>query len=78
MALSGINEAEAARCFLYCPRTLGNALAPVNFLIGLGVLGAILSATRLSSLGRGLMITAAVLLVGGRVFTGWKIAALSA
>ncbi len=59
----GTNGAEALSCFSYCPRLLGNALAPVNFLIGLGVLGAILSATRLSSLGRGLMITAAVLLV---------------
>ena len=49
--------------FFILSKTLGNALAPVNFLIGLGVLGAILSATRLSSLGRGLMITAAVLLV---------------
>jgi uncharacterized SAM-binding protein YcdF (DUF218 family) len=49
--------------FFLLSKTLGNALAPVNFLVGLGVLGAILSATRLSSLGRGLMITAAVLLV---------------
>lgn len=43
-------------------KTLGNMLVPVNFLIGLGVLGAVLSATRFVALGRRLLIAAAVLL----------------
>lgn len=49
--------------FFVLSKTLGNALMPVNFLIGLIVLGTILSTTRLFSVGRGLLITAAVLLV---------------
>src|SRR5258708_20628313 len=37
-------------------------LLPINFLIGIGVLGAILLATRFASLGRKLMVASVVLL----------------
>ncbi len=59
----GINEAEALRCFLYCPRLLATHLRRSISWSASVCFGAVLSATRLSSLGRGLMITAAVLLV---------------
>jgi uncharacterized SAM-binding protein YcdF (DUF218 family) len=49
--------------FFVLSKTLGVMLLPVNFLIGLGALGAILLATRLRSLGRRLMIVSLVLLV---------------
>jgi uncharacterized SAM-binding protein YcdF (DUF218 family) len=48
--------------FFVLSKTLGNMLVPVNFLIGIGVLGAVLSATRFFALGRRLLIAAAVLL----------------
>ena len=48
--------------FFFLSKTLGIMLLPVNFLIGAGVLGAILLATRWKSLGRRLMIVSPVLL----------------
>jgi uncharacterized SAM-binding protein YcdF (DUF218 family) len=50
------------KLFFLLSKTLGNALVPVNFLIGIGLLGAVLSAIGFFSLARGLLITAAVLL----------------
>ena len=49
--------------FFILSKTIGIMLLPVNFLIGLGVLGAILLTTRLASLGRKLSIASLVLLV---------------
>lgn len=48
--------------FFVLSKTLGIVLLPTNFLIGLGVLGAALSATRSARLGRRLLIASAVLL----------------
>jgi uncharacterized SAM-binding protein YcdF (DUF218 family) len=48
--------------FFFLSKTLGIMLLPVNFLIGAGVLGALLLATRWKSLGRRLMIVSPVLL----------------
>ena len=48
--------------FFVLSKTLGFMLMPSNFLIGLGVIGAILLATRWRRLGRRLMAAAAILL----------------
>ena len=48
--------------FFFFSKTLGTMLLPVNFLIGIGLLGAVLSATRLAMLGRRLLVAAVVLL----------------
>ena len=48
--------------FFFLSKTLGIMLLPVNFLIGVGVLGAILLATRLAMLGRRLLVASVVLL----------------
>lgn len=48
--------------FFVLSKTIGILLLPVNILIALGLLGAILLATRLASLGRKLMIASLVLL----------------
>lgn len=48
--------------FFFLSKTLGIILLPVNFLIGAGLLGAILSATRLALLGRRLLTASIVLL----------------
>ena len=48
--------------FFLLSKTVGNMVAPANFLIGLGLLGAILLLTRFATLGRRLMVTALVLL----------------
>jgi uncharacterized SAM-binding protein YcdF (DUF218 family) len=48
--------------FFLLSKTIGVMLLPTNFLIGLGLLGAILLATRFASLGRKLMAGALVLL----------------
>jgi uncharacterized SAM-binding protein YcdF (DUF218 family) len=48
--------------FFVLSKTLGIMLLPANFLIGIGVAGAILLATRFRSLGRKLMIVSVVLL----------------
>jgi uncharacterized SAM-binding protein YcdF (DUF218 family) len=48
--------------FFVLSKTLGTMLLPINFLIGLGVLGAILLLTRYARLGRGLLVASVVLL----------------
>jgi uncharacterized SAM-binding protein YcdF (DUF218 family) len=48
--------------FFVLSKTLGIAMLPTNFLLGIGVLGALLSATRLASLGRKLLIASVILL----------------
>lgn len=48
--------------FFFLSKTLGIMLLPVNFLIGAGVIGAILLATRWKPLGRRLLIVSPVLL----------------
>jgi uncharacterized SAM-binding protein YcdF (DUF218 family) len=48
--------------FFVLSKTIGIALLPANFLIGIGLLGAILLATRLASSGRRLLIASVVLL----------------
>ena len=48
--------------FFFLSKTLGTMLLPVNFLIGVGVLGAILLLTRRAVLGRGLVAAAVLLL----------------
>jgi uncharacterized SAM-binding protein YcdF (DUF218 family) len=48
--------------FFFLSKTIGIVLLPANFLIGAGVLGAILSATRSAVLGRRLLIASVVLL----------------
>jgi uncharacterized SAM-binding protein YcdF (DUF218 family) len=48
--------------FFALSKTLGVMALPTNFLIGLGILGVLLCATRWARLGRGLAITAIVLL----------------
>ena len=47
--------------FFLFTKTLGIMLLPINFLIGVGLLGAVLLATRFSVLGRRLLITVVVL-----------------
>jgi uncharacterized SAM-binding protein YcdF (DUF218 family) len=48
--------------FFLLAKTIGNMVAPANFLIGLGLLGVILLLTRFATLGRRLIVTALVLL----------------
>ena len=48
--------------FFFLSKTLGIMLLPANFLIGAGLLGAILLATRFASLGRQLLVASVVLL----------------
>ena len=48
--------------FFFLSKTLGIMLLPANFLIGVGLLGAILLATRFASLGRKLLVASVVLL----------------
>jgi uncharacterized SAM-binding protein YcdF (DUF218 family) len=48
--------------FFVLSKTLGIMLLPTNFLIGAGLIGAILLATRFASLGRRLMVASIVLL----------------
>ena len=48
--------------FFILSKTLGIAMLPTNFLLGIGVLGALLSATRFASLGRKLVIASVILL----------------
>lgn len=56
-------EIQEAPLFFILSKTLGIMLLPTNFLIGLGVIGAILLATRFASVGRKLVMIAVVLLV---------------
>jgi uncharacterized SAM-binding protein YcdF (DUF218 family) len=53
---------EASRLFFVLSKTLGIMLLPTNFLLGVGLIGAVLLATRLAALGRKLMIASFVLL----------------
>jgi uncharacterized SAM-binding protein YcdF (DUF218 family) len=53
---------EFAELFFVLSKTLGVMLLPSNLLIGLGVAGAVLLATRYARLGRNLMIVSLVLL----------------
>ena len=48
--------------FFLLSKTLGTMLLPVNFLLGVGVLGAVLLVTRYAVLGRRVLATSAVLL----------------
>ena len=54
---------EAPLLFFILSKTLGVMLLPTNFLIGVGVVGAILLVTRFASLGRKLVIASVLLLV---------------
>jgi uncharacterized SAM-binding protein YcdF (DUF218 family) len=54
--------AKRSALFFVLSKTLGIMLLPVNLLIGVGLLGAVLLMTRLWSLGRGLVIAALLLL----------------
>jgi uncharacterized SAM-binding protein YcdF (DUF218 family) len=53
---------EAALLFFVLSKTLGIMLLPTNFLLVVGLIGAVLIATRLASLGRKLLIASVVLL----------------
>src|SRR5450756_271173 len=48
--------------FFVLSKTIGIMMLPTNFLIGAGVVGALLLATRFASLGRKLLIASVVLL----------------
>jgi uncharacterized SAM-binding protein YcdF (DUF218 family) len=48
--------------FFLLSKTLGTMLMPVNFLIGIGVLGAILLASRYARIGRGLLVASVLAL----------------
>jgi uncharacterized SAM-binding protein YcdF (DUF218 family) len=48
--------------FFFLSKTIGKMLLPTNFLIGIGVIGALLLATRLKSLGRRLMVLSVLML----------------
>ena len=48
--------------FFFLSKTVGHLLLPTNFLIGLGLLGAILLATRLARAGRRLLVLSILLL----------------
>ena len=64
--------------FFLLSKTLGIMLLPTNFLIGIGLVGAMLLATRLASLGRKLLVASVVLARDMRVFAAGKSCALSA
>ena len=48
--------------FFFLSKTVGKMLLPTNFLIGIGVIGALLLATRFASLGRRLMVLSVLVL----------------
>ena len=52
----------ASRLFFVLSKTIGIMLLPTNFLIGIGVLGALLLATRIAPAGRKLLIASVMLL----------------
>jgi len=54
---------EGSPLFFTLSKTLGYLLLPTNFLIGIGVIGAILLVTRFAAFGRKLVISAVLLLV---------------
>jgi uncharacterized SAM-binding protein YcdF (DUF218 family) len=51
-----------ARLFFLLSKTLGIILLPTNFLVGIGLIGALLLVTRFASAGRKLLVASAVLL----------------
>jgi uncharacterized SAM-binding protein YcdF (DUF218 family) len=53
---------EIFALFFFLSKTLGIMLLPTNFLIGIGLFGAILLATRFASLGRKLMVVSLLVL----------------
>jgi uncharacterized SAM-binding protein YcdF (DUF218 family) len=59
--------------FFFLSKTVGVMLLPVNFLIGIGLIGALLLATRFAGLGRRLMILSIALLAicGFSPFGSW-------
>ena len=59
--------------FFVLSKTLGLMLLPTNFLIGLGLIGAILLVTRFASLGRKLMVAARRVAGDMRVFAARKL-----
>ena len=71
------SEGEFA-LFFVLSKTLGIMLLPTNFLIALGLVGALLLATRFARLGRKLLIGVVVLLAICGLFAARKLAALSA
>ena len=48
--------------FFFLSKTIGKMLLPTNFLIGIGVIGAVLLATRFATLGRRLMVVSVLML----------------
>lgn len=54
--------------FFLLSKTLGIILLPINFLIGIGLVGALLLATRFASVGRKLLVASVVLLA----ICGWS------
>ena len=63
--------------FFFLSKTLGIMLLPANFLIGVGLLGAILLVTRFAPLGRKLLVVSIVLLAICGIFAARKSGALS-
>ena len=57
-----VHPKEIFPLFFILSKTIGYMLLPTNFLIGLGLLGAVLLATRLASFGRKLAVASLVLL----------------
>ena len=56
------SHGQSTIAFAFC-RLLGFLLLPTNLLIAIGLVGAILMATRLASLGRKLVVAAVLLLI---------------
>jgi uncharacterized SAM-binding protein YcdF (DUF218 family) len=59
---SGFAAKESINLFFILSKTLGIILLPTNFLIGVGIVGAVLLATRFAALGRRLMVASFALL----------------
>jgi len=57
------SEIPEASLFFILSKTLGALLLPTNFLIGVGVVGAVLMVTRFAALGRKLVMASVLLLV---------------
>src|SRR6202030_1957989 len=61
-ALHALRILKRPLLFFILSKTIGIMLLPANFLIGAGVIGALLLVTRFASLGRRLMVVAVALL----------------
>jgi uncharacterized SAM-binding protein YcdF (DUF218 family) len=61
-AYDDLDIGKGAALFFVFSKTIGVMLLPINFLIGLGLLGAVLLATRAARLGRRLLVVSIVLL----------------